>query len=162
MKALWSSRGEVRATHTFTSKLLQTKISHQIYSFVKETPGQLLPQRHSAYTCKNGSRLMTFHVTVLLPWSCHVYTVGTTHPQPRSREKQTQHGFKKPELCEIYLTNTLVFLLRSWATAMILLNPWAITRITTPCGNWAMSGRNLSLTSPRFLDSDWYKTLASS
>lgn len=47
--------------HTSISEPLKTRISHQIYSFVKEVSGQLFPQRCSAYTYKGSAALMTLY-----------------------------------------------------------------------------------------------------
>ena len=49
MKALGSPGGNGIATHTFTSKLIKIKLSHQIYSCVKMS-NPVFPQKYSAYT----------------------------------------------------------------------------------------------------------------
>lgn len=99
MKAPGSAGGPGLAMHTSISEPLKTRISHQIYSFVKEVSGQLFLQRCSAYTYKGSAALMTLYGAGLPLCSHHM-------PQPTAG-RSTQHGLQEPGHYGIQLSETL-------------------------------------------------------
>lgn len=82
MKAPRSSRSNGIGTSTFTSKLIEIKLTHQIYFFVKIT-SQLFPRKYSAYTYKKGRLLMTSYGPVTVTYLTRVYSRNQEYKSPQ-------------------------------------------------------------------------------